>query len=139
MEKKCLLDSSFIISCVNKKIDFFTFLRDEGFSGSNILIPKQVIIELEKISLPISIYGRIAKEKETAALSLRIILNNVFDKVDLNVSLIPSLKRRTVDNLIIDYANAHPDIYIASLDKGILKKVKNKKLLIHGRKELGYH
>ena len=132
MDKKCLLDSSFILSCVAKKIDFFIYFRDEGFSGVNILIPSQVLTELEKISLPISIKGKSSSDKEAAALSLRIILNNVFEKIDLNKTLIPNLKKISVDNLIIEYAKSHPEVYIASLDKGILNKIKNKKITIRG-------
>ena len=136
MDKKCLLDSSFILSCVAKKIDFFIYFRDEGFSGVNILIPSQVLTELEKISLPISIKGKSSSDKEAAALSLRIILNNVFEKIDLNKTLIPNLKKRSVDNLIIEYAKSNPEVYIASLDKGILNKIKNKKITIRGNNQI---
>ena len=126
---KTILDTSFILSCVKQKIDFFDYLKSEGFT---ILIPKQVLTELEKISLPDM---KKASDQEAAALSLRIIMNNVFDKIDLNTVLSP-LKRKSVDELIIDYANKNPSIIVATLDKEMQRKVKNKKLIIRGKNQL---
>ena len=127
--KTTILDTSFILSCVKQKIDFFDYLKSEGFT---ILIPKQVLTELEKISLP---NMKKASDQEAAALSLRIIMNNIFDKIDLNTILSP-LRRKSVDELIIDYANKNPSIIVATLDKEMQRKAKNKKLIIRGKNQL---
>ena len=127
--KQVILDTSFILSCTKQKIDFFDYLKSEGYQ---ILIPKQVLTELEKISLPDM---KKASDQEAAALSLRIIMNNIFDKIDLNTALSP-LKRKSVDELIIDYANKNPSIILATLDREMQRKVKNKKLIIRGKNQL---
>ena len=127
--KNILLDTSFILSCTKQKIDFFDYLKSEGYT---ILIPKQVLTELEKISLPDM---KKASDQEAAALSLRIIMNNIFDKIDLNTALSP-LKRKSVDELIIDYANKNQSIILATLDREMQRKVKNKKLIIRGKNQL---
>ena len=127
--KTIILDTSFILSCTKQKIDFFDYLKSEGYT---ILIPKQVLTELEKISLPDM---KKASDQEAAALSLRIIMNNIFDKIDLNTALSP-LKRKSVDELIIDYANKNPSIILATLDREMQRKVKNKKLIIRGKNQL---
>ena len=127
--KQVILDTSFILSCTKQKIDFFDYLKSEGYT---ILIPKQVLTELEKISLPDK---KKAADQEAAALSLRIIMNNIFDKIDLNTVLSP-LKRKSVDELIIDYANKNPSIILATLDREMQRRVKNKKLIIRGKNQL---
>ena len=127
--KTIILDTSFILSCTKQKIDFFDYLKSEGYT---ILIPKQVLTELEKISLPDM---KKASDQEAAALSLRIIMNNIFDKIDLNTALSP-LKRKSVDELIIDYANKNQSIILATLDREMQRKVKNKKLIIRGKNQL---
>ncbi len=127
--KQVILDTSFILSCTKQKIDFFDYLKSEGYT---ILIPKQVLTELEKISLPDM---KKASDQEAAALSLRIIMNNIFDKIDLNTALSP-LKRKSVDELIIDYANKNQSIILATLDREMQRKVKNKKLIIRGKNQL---
>ena len=76
-----------------------------------------------------------ASDQEAAALSLRIIMNNIFDKIDLNTALSP-LKRKSVDELIIDYANKNQSIILATLDREMQRKVKNKKLIIRGKNQL---
>ena len=129
MAQKVLLDTSFILSCTKQKIDFFDYLKNEGCT---ILIPKQVLTELEKISLPDM---KKASDQESAALSLRIIMNDIFDNIDLNTVLSP-LKRKSVDELIIDYANKNPSIILATLDREMQRKVKNRKLIIRGKKQL---
>ncbi|MEK6842553.1 MAG: PIN domain-containing protein [Nanoarchaeota archaeon] len=113
--KTALLDSSFILTCVKQKIDFFEFLENEGFQ---IMIPKQVLNEIEKIS----------KTKEYAKLVLQILRKNKFIKV--------GLKSRNVDLGIVKYAKENPKTIIATLDRGIKNKVKNNKLVIRGKKKL---
>jgi len=108
--KQILLDTNFILSCIENKIDFFDYLNSEGY---NIIIPKNVINELEKL------------KKE---LALRVLKKNKFKKI--------SLKGKIVDNSIINYAKENPNIIIATLDRGIKAKIKNRKMIIRNRKKL---
>ena len=118
--KQVLLDTSFILTCVRQKIDFFEDLYFEGF---HILIPKQVIREIEGISKT-----KKFNERENAKLALKLMKSNKFKKIDL--------KTKNVDNGIIKFVKANSDIIIGTLDVGIKKKTKNSKLVIRGKKRL---
>jgi len=119
--KSVLLDTNFIMTCVKQKVDFFEFLEFEGFK---ILIPKQVIREIESFSKS----EKKLHFKSDAELALKILRENNFKKVDL--------KQDNVDNGIVKFAVENPDITIATLDREIKKKVKNRKLVVRGNKEL---
>jgi rRNA-processing protein FCF1 len=118
--KFTLLDTNFILSCIRKKIDFF---NDIKFLGLKIIIPIQVINELENLTLK----GKL-KFREESKLALNILKKNSFEKVDLNI--------KNVDNGIVKLAKEHEDYIIATLDKGIQSKIKNNKLIIRGEKEI---
>ena len=45
--KKVILDTNFILTCIRNKIDF---LEEIKFKGMQILIPKQVLKEIKRIS-----------------------------------------------------------------------------------------
>ncbi|MBI2042892.1 hypothetical protein HYT25_00710 [Candidatus Pacearchaeota archaeon] len=113
--KTAVLDSSFILTCAKQKIDFFEFLENEGFQ---IIIPKQVIGEIEKIS----------KTKDYGKLAGQVLKKNKFREVDL--------KTKNVDLGIIKYAKKNPETIIATLDSGIKRKIKNKKIVVRGKKKL---
>jgi len=119
---KVLLDTSFIITCVRQKIDFFNELELEGFK---IIIPKQIVEELEKVS---NKKNKKLKHRENAVLALKILKKNKFSS--------PNLGKKYVDKLIIKYAKEHPKIIVATLDSELKKKLKNKKLVIREKKRL---
>ena len=118
--KSVILDTNFILSCVRKKIDFF---NEINFLGLKIIIPIQVIKELENLTSK----GK-AKFRDEAKLSLALLKKNSFEKVDLKI--------KNVDNGIVKFAKEHEDYIIATLDKEIQKKIKNNKLIIRGEKKL---
>ena len=62
--KQVILDTSFILTCVKQKIDFFEELK---FMGVKVLIPRQVIRELKNM-----------KTSDNAQLSLQILDKNKF-------------------------------------------------------------
>ncbi len=114
--RRCiLLDTSFILTCIKNKIDFFEHLKLDGFA---ILIPKQVMKELEGIS----------KEKSEAKLALKLI--------EKNKPKIVESQGRNTDNAIINYAKKNPEIIVATLDKEIQSKIRNKKLIIKKNKRM---
>jgi len=113
--RKVVLDTSFILSCVEKKIDFFDQLE---LNGVKVIIPKQVISELNGLS----------KSNNSAKISLQIIKENKFKEIDL--------KSKKVDRAIINLANKNKDLIIASLDREIKENVENQKFIIRGAKKL---
>lgn len=118
--KYVVLDTSFILSCVRKKIDFFDRIK---FMGLKILIPIQVIEELTKIS------GRgNAKFSGEAKLALVILKKSKCPEIDLH--------NKNVDKGIIKIAGENKEYIIATLDREIKNKTNNQKLVIRGEKEL---
>jgi rRNA-processing protein FCF1 len=108
--KKVILDTSFILSAVRQRIDFFSWLEEEGFI---ILIPNGVIRELEGLG---------------ARLALKILKKNKFESIKID--------GKDVDNTIIEFAKKHKSIVVATLDAGMKKKIKNPKLVIRQKKKL---
>ena len=108
--KQILLDTSFILTAVKNKIDFFAYLEEQGFQ---IIIPEEVIKELQGLK---------------SQLALKILEKNKFKKT--------SLKSKTTDKGIINFAKQNPQIIVATLDREIKKSVQNPKLIIRGKKKL---
>ena len=113
--KQILLDTSFLLSCVRNKIDFFEHLQLEGIQ---ILIPKQVLEELKGLS----------KSKRESEIALKIIQKNKPKIIELT--------GKNTDNSIINFAKKNPEIIIATLDREIKNSIKNKKLVIQRKKKL---
>ena len=108
--KPALLDTNFILTCIKQKIDFFEELE---FMGFEIIIPDKVIDELKKL-------------KQTSA--LKLLEKNNFKEI--------ILAGKNTDNSIINYANKNPEILVATLDKELNNKLKNRKIIIRGKKKL---
>ena len=105
---KIILDTSFILTCLKQKIDFF-----EELVGEEILIPIQVINEIKRFD---------------NKLALRLLEKNKFQKIDLG--------KGHTDKRIIKLAKENPNVIVATLDKEIKNKTKNQKLIIRGKKKL---
>ena len=118
--KKAILDTSFILTCVKQKIDFFEELILKGFQ---ILIPEQVIEEIKGISKSKKI-----NERENANLALKLIKNSPFKKIDLEI--------KNVDKGIIKFADENIETIVGTLDKEIKRKTENQKLVIRGQRKL---
>lgn len=110
MFMKILLDTSFILTCIKQKIDFF-----DELIGEQIIIPKQVINEIKKLD---------------NKLALKLLEKNKFKTIDL--------KKGHTDKKIIQFAKENPKTVIATLDKVIKEKTKNQKLIIRGKKKLEF-
>lgn len=120
-----LLDTNFILTCVLQKIDFVE-LSEEMFNEKlNWILPKQVIGELKKIEKDLK---QKRKFREGAKLSLEILETMNLKIVDLN-------KNPNIDIAIKDYIFDKP-IVLATNDKGLKKRVKNRILSIRGTKSL---
>ena len=120
-----LLDTNFILTCVKQKIDFFEEIK---FLGMEIVIPKQVINELERIFNS----KKKLHFKENAKLALKLLEKekNSFKKIDL------SDYGKNTDKRIKNFADKNKNIIIATLDRELKTKIKNHKLIIKGKKKL---
>jgi len=112
MVAQVILDTNFIITCVKQRIDFFHELRTMGF---HIIIPKQVIQELEKLK---------------RALELKVLEKNrgFFRMI--------RFKRGYVDKGMVEFGNEHPRAIIATLDSALKKQLKNRIMVIRRMKTL---
>ena len=108
--KQVILDTSFILTCIRQKIDFFERLEHEGFK---ILIPDQAIDELMGLG---------------AQLALNILGKNKFELVKLS--------GKDADAAILKFVRENPQAVVATLDAGLKKKVKNPKIVIRQKKKL---
>jgi rRNA-processing protein FCF1 len=108
--KQVLLDTSFILTAVRQRIDFFEEIESLGLQ---ILIPEQVIRELQGLK---------------ASVALSILNKKKFKKIDL--------QQKEVDKGIISYSKSHIAVIIATLDSEIKKKTRNRKLVIRQKKKI---
>ena len=106
-----ILDTSFILTCIKQKIDFFEELQNMGLK---ILIPKQVIVELKGV--------------DKSGFSLELLKGKKFGRIDLNT--------KNVDEGIIEYAKDNFDIFVATLDRDIKKKTMNSNIVIREKSRL---
>ena len=119
--KKVVLDTSFILTAVRQKIDFFYELETTGFK---ILIPDLVLREIETISKS----NKNSSRGENAKLAMKIIKKGKYEKIKL-----PGKK---VDESIIRLAKSDSEVVVATLDREIKNKIKNSKLVIRQRKRI---
>lgn len=110
--RKVILDTSFIITAVRQKIDFF---ENTEMKGMHIIIPEQTIRELKGLG---------------AELALRILEKNepLFEIV--------KIPGKDADSAIMTFARKNPEAVVATLDQGLQKKVKNHKMVIRNMKKL---
>ena len=109
---KILLDTNFIITLAKNKSRLFEEMKEE-FGNYELIIPKQVIEELKKIS--------IKKEtkiidRENAEVGLKIISKQKF--------ISPDLATNNVDASIIEYSK-DKELIIGTLDKKLKQKLKS--------------
>src|SRR6056297_2115087 len=117
--RKAILDSSFILTCVKQKIDFFEELEKQGITP---IIPKQVLQEIKRVS-----ESRKKRHfREDAKIALKMIEMEKYEFVDLG--------KKHVDKEIIKYAKENPKVLVATLDKNLTQGLKNPLLFIRGKK-----
>ena len=110
--RKVILDTSFILTAVRQKIDFF---ENTEMKGMRIIVPEQIIRELKGLG---------------AGLALRILAKN---EHGFEVIKIPG---KDADSAIMNFARKNPEAIVATLDAGLKKKIKNHKLIIRNMKKL---
>jgi len=112
MQSEVVLDTNFIITCIKQKIDFF---EDLEYMGFRIIIPRQVIDELDKLN---------------RALELKIL-----EKYREHYKVV-RFKKGYVDKGMIEYSKKNPKAVIATLDRDLKDKIINRKMVIREKKKL---
>ena len=116
-----ILDSSFILSCVKKKIDFVAQLEEQGFK---IVVPREVLQEMKDLKLK---SGLSHEERSSIDFIFKIVESEKIKKI--------SLGSRKVDMGLIE--KGREGIYIATLDRAIKREVKNKVIIFDAQKKVG--
>ena len=118
---KVVLDTSFILSCIRNKLDFYEELEDKGHT---ILIPKEVKLEIKRIKDS----TKSLKVKDDAVLALKLIKSEKHTEIEC--------PGKYVDVGIKNYLEDHPEFLIATVDKKLKKSVRNRKIVIRNLKKL---
>ncbi|MEK6858391.1 MAG: hypothetical protein AABX53_00570 [Nanoarchaeota archaeon] len=114
-----LLDSSFIVSCLKKKIDFLTQLEEQGFT---VKVPHEVFEELRDLRLKSP-----RAERESIDIALALFESRGVKKMKLG-------KGRVDEGLI---EKGKRGVYIATLDREIKRSVPNVIVLFDAEKRVG--
>jgi len=118
---KIFLDTNFIVYAAEKKIDFIEELDNLISNHHNLVLASSVLEELEKLA------KKKSKSGISAEIAKKIIKNNKNKFKIIKTSLIP-------DNFIIK--EIKPGDFIASMDRRLLEKIRNKKISISKNKKL---
>ena len=108
--REVILDTSFILSAIRQKIDFFHSIEALDLQA---VIPEQTIRELRGLG---------------AELALEIIQKNNFKLV--------KIPGKNADSAILKFSKENPTAIVATLDAGLKKKIRNSKLIIRQKKKL---
>lgn len=124
-ELTVLLDTNFMLVCVKQKI---YFLEDIKLLGMKIIIPKQVINELKLI---LNSKKKLHFRKDVEVV-LKILEKNKNSFREINLSKYG----KNTDKRIKKFSDENKNIIVATLDKKLKNKIKNKKMVIRGKKNL---
>jgi len=113
-----LLDTNFILTSVKQKVDFFSLANEQFDEKITWIVPFEVIEELKRLS---NRKGERDIDKISAQIGLEMI--------KVISPQIVSIKNKNVDEGIRNYV-VGKDIVLATMDKELKEKVKNKILTI---------
>ena len=122
-----LLDTNFIVTCTKQKIDFDEVAHKKIDDEITWVVPQEVLDEIKALS---ENKEQKVADRKAASLSLQI-LQHMYPKI-----LFLNTKQPNVDKAIASYLNKNKKIILATLDKDLKKRVKNKILTIRGKKDL---
>lgn len=128
---KIILDTNFVLTCSKQKIDFVNLSEKLFDEEMQFFVPEEVLRELEILSKK---KGETIKDRESAKVSLKIL--EILEKKG-QVNRI-QLETEDVDSGIVDYIklNSRDGFIVASLDKGLKKRVNGKILTVKDKKML---
>jgi len=116
-----LLDSSFIISCIRKRIDFLDQLEEQGFK---VKVPKEVMQELKDLR----------RKKETSRAD-RIAIDVAMEIFEHRKVKKMGVGGKNVDEGLIE--KGKEGYYIATLDGGIKNKIDRKIVIFSSKGSVG--
>jgi len=123
---KILIDTNFVITCTKQKIDFDAIMNGLTTEKVEWIVPEEVLGELRGLKIG----GRIKiKDRNAADIAIQIIAELGVEVVKLSDTA------DDVDTKIANYLRDE-DIVLATLDKGLKSRVKNKILTIRGKNNL---
>jgi len=106
-----LLDASFVVSCVKKRIDFVSELEGLGFK---VLLPKEVFEEIKDLTLNSN-----SETRAAAGVALELLKKRKVKGVTIG--------DRKVDEGLIEFGKK--GAYIATLDAAIKRAIPNKVII----------
>jgi len=123
---KILLDTNFILTCAKQKIDFDAIMNGLTSEEVKWIVPEEVLGELRGLQFG----GKIKiKERNAATIGIEIVK-------DLGVEVVKlSSTANDVDTKIVNYLRGKK-IILATLDRKLKSRIKNKILTIRGKKTL---
>ena len=123
---KILLDTNFILTCAKQKIDFDAIMNGKTSEEVKWIVPEEVLQELRGLKIG----GKIKiKERNAASVGIEIVTTLGAEVVKL------SNTANDVDTKIVNYIIDKP-IILATLDKNLKSRVKNKILTLRNKKNL---
>ena len=123
---KILLDTNFIVTCVKQKIDFPSLANETIDQKIEWIVPQDVLNELGNLK---DKKGTKIADKNAAKLGFEIL-----QTIKPKIIELPG-KNPNVDIKIVNYI-IDKDILLATMDKNLKSRVKNKILTIRGKKSL---
>lgn len=116
-----ILDTSFIVSCLKRGIDFMKDLKELGFK---VIVPREVVQELKDLKQK---SGQSREERTSIDVALEIFSSKEINKVGFGEG--------KVDDILIK--KGMEGAYIATLDRGIKRKIKNRVVILDARNSIG--
>ncbi len=111
---KVILDTNFLIYCAKNKLDYIEGIDELLSEGHEIVVPLQVVFELEK--LRDDKFKKVSgADKQAAGLALQILDANIIKKID-----IPG---NSVDGALIKLADENKKNIVATLDRGMRREL----------------
>lgn len=121
---RVLLDTNFLLTCAKQKVDFASLISEQIDEKLEWIIPEEVIEELTELS---DRKGMKGKDKEAAKLALMLAERMGYESVRLN--------NKNVDVGIADFIRGKL-IALATLDKGLKKRVDNTLIVISDKRQV---
>ncbi len=120
---KIILDTNFLVYCAKQKIDYVSEISDLVSDKYELVVPEQVINELEKLKEKAEKW----KDKEAANLALEILKAKKIRKAKIN--------GKTTDESIINLAKKDKKNIVCTLDNEIRNSLR-KIILVNKRGRL---
>jgi rRNA-processing protein FCF1 len=117
-----ILDTNFLIYCAKEKLDYVEELRDLINENYELVVPGQVIEELERLKIK----AKKGKDKDASDLALKILKNNKIKKIN------PSGK--SVDDAIVNLAKKDKKNIVCTLDREMRWNLGRVILISRGKK-----